>query len=219
MRQVFVSAAVAALVVAAGSPLYLNAIGAAKSQPIDYDELARHVVARMVQQPTVIEGDLIVKGRLGVGGAPEPNTSYAVTVRGPNAADIRFISNEALRDPQRAGNQHRHVGILSLGQDGGLRLDQNASCFTDRRGCVVDDRARRRAYFGYDSMGDMSFYLSDVDPVTGRETAPTAQSLVFKLIDWDKQIHLVSHRPGQRIYFNGSSAIHAADLQWEVPLR
>src|SRR5512141_2078134 len=74
--------------------------------PIDYDEIARRVA--MIQQaaakPTVIEGDLIVKGRLGVGGAPESGTDYAITVRAPNSAAIRLISNEALADPQRAGN-------------------------------------------------------------------------------------------------------------------
>jgi hypothetical protein len=188
-------------------------------QAIDYDELSRRVAARIQATPTVIEGDLIVKGRLGVGGAPEPKTSYGITVRGPDDAGIRFISNEALRDPQRAANQHRHVGSLTLAQDGGLRLDQNSTCLTDNRGCVVDDRLRRRAYSGFDSMGDMSFSLSDVDSLTGRETAPRAQSLVFKLLDWDGNIHIAAHRPGQRIYFNSSTTIHAADLQWEVPLR
>lgn len=189
--------------------------------PVNYDELARHVEARLARRraPTVIEGDLIVKGRLGVGGAPEPDTPYGITVRGPDDASIRFISNEALRDPQREGNQHRHVGSLSLGQDGGLRLDQNSTCYTGNRGCTVYDRARRRAYSGFDSMGDMSFYLSDVDSATGNETAPRAQSLVFRLLDWDGNIHIHSHRPGQRIFFNSSTVLHAADLQWEVPFR
>ncbi|HEX5576824.1 MAG TPA: hypothetical protein VFX40_00550, partial [Gemmatimonadaceae bacterium] len=136
---------------------------------IDYDELSRKVAARLAStdQPTVIEGDLIVKGRLGIGGAPEPQTPYAVTIRARDDASIRFISNEALRDPQREGTQHRHVGSLSLGQDGGLRLDQNSTCLTDNRGCTVEDKRRRRAYSGFDSMGDMSFYISDVDSLTG----------------------------------------------------
>jgi hypothetical protein len=188
---------------------------------IDYDELSRRVAARLESRatPTVIEGDLIVKGRLGVGGAPEPDTPYGITIRGNDDASIRFISNEALRDPQRTESQHRHVGSLSLGQDGGLRLDQNSTCYTGDRACLVEDRLRRRAYSGFDSMGDMSFYLSDVDPATGRETAPRAQSLVFKLLDWDGNIRLAAHRPGQRIYFNSSTTMHAADLQWEVPLK
>ena len=193
-----------------------------RPSPIDYDELARRVLARLPEAeagPTVIDGDLIVKGRLGVGGAPEPGTSYAVTIRGPDDASIRFISNEALRDPQRMANQHRHVGSLSLATDGGLRLDQNSTCLTAGRGCSVDDPKRRRAYSGFDSMGDMSFYLSDVDSLTGKEIAPRAQSLVFRLLDWDGNIHFHSHRPGQRIYFNSSTTLHAADLQWEVPLR
>ncbi len=166
--------------------------------------------------PTVIEGDLIVKGRLGVGGIPEPGTSYGITVRGPDAS-IRFISNEDLKDPQRVGNQHRHVGALSLSQDGGLRLDQNSTCWDGGRGCTVDDLRRRRAFSGFDSMGDWSFYLSDVDSLTGKETAPRAQNLVFKLIDWDGNIRITAHRPGQRIFFNTSTAIHASDKQWEVP--
>ena len=188
---------------------------------VDYDELARRVSSRLAENPspTVIEGDLIVKGRLSVGGPPEPNTPYAITIRGPNDASLRFISNEALQDPQRLGTQHNHVGSLGLGQDGGLRLDQNSTCFTGGRPCEVNDRRRRRAYSGFDSMGDMSFYISDVDSLTGRETAPNAQSLVFRLLDWDGNIHFHSHRPGQRIYFNSSTALHAADLQWEVPLR
>jgi hypothetical protein len=159
-------------------------------QALDYDELARRVAARLEKsaaEPTVIEGDLIVKGRLGVGGAPEPGTPYGITVRGQDDASIRLISNEALRDPQRVGTQHRHVG------------------------------RRRRAFSGFDSMGDMSFYLSDVDSTSGAETAPRAQSLVFRLLDWDGNIHIHAHRPGQRIFFNASKAIHAADLQWEVP--
>ncbi len=191
------------------------------SPALDYDELARRVIARMPRRnatPQVIEGDLIVKGRLSVGGTPEPDTDYAITVRAPNAAGIRLISNEALKDPQRADSQHRHVGTLSLGQDGGLRLDQNSTCYSDARGCTADDRQRRHAYSGFDSLGDMSFFLSDVDS-TGTDTAPRAQSLVFRLLDWDGNIHIHSHRPGQRIYFNSSTTMHAADLQWEVPLR
>ena len=188
---------------------------------IDYDELSRRVAARLgsTGQPTVIEGDLIVKGRIGVGGPPEPETPYAVTIRGQGDASIRFISNEALLDPQREGTQHRHVGSLSLGQDGGLRLDQNSTCLTNNRGCAVEDRRRRRAYSGFDSMGDMSFYISDVDSLTGAETAPRAQSLVFRLLDWDGNIRIHAHRPGQRIFFNRSTTLHAADLQWEVPIQ
>ncbi len=200
-----------------------NAITAADTvfvrQAIDYDELASRVALRLQsrKQTTVIEGDLIVKGRLGVGGEPEPGTSYGITVRGPDDASIRFIANEALRDPQRVGTQHRHVGSIGISQDGGLRMDQNSTCFADRRGCTVEDRRRRRAYSGFDSMGDMSFYISDVDSATGAETAPRAQSLVFRLLDWDGNIHIHAHRPGQRIYFNASTALHAADLQWEIP--
>ena len=58
-------------------------------RPIDYDEVARQVALRLGSSsanPTVIEGDLIVKGRLGVGGAPEPGTSYGITVRGAEDA-------------------------------------------------------------------------------------------------------------------------------------
>lgn len=192
-----------------------------KSAQIDYDELARRLAIRLSKnreaKPTIIDGDLIVKGRLGVGGAPESDTRYAITVRGPDDASIRFISNEGLRDPQREGTQHRHAGSLGLGQDGGLRLDQNSTCFADDRGCVVDDPRRRRAYSGFDSMGDMSFFLSDVDSLTGKATAPRAQSLVFRLLDWDGNIHIAAHRPGQKIFFNASTAIHASDLQWQVP--
>jgi hypothetical protein len=190
-------------------------------QAIDYDDLSRRVALRLSAQtakPTVIEGDLIVKGRLGVGGAPEAGTDYAITVRAPNTAAVRLISNEALADPQRAANQHRHVGTLGLAQDGGLRLEQNSTCYTDARGCTTDDRLRRRAFTGYDSRGDYAFYLSDVDSVTGQPTAPRGQSLVLSLIDWDGQIHINSFRPNQRIYFNGSTTLNAADLQWEVPL-
>lgn len=193
-----------------------------KSAPINYDEVARRVALRLApapNAPTVIDGDLIVRGRLGVGGTPEPATDYGITIRGSRSAALRFISNEALVDPQRADSQHRHVGTLGLGLDGGLRLEQNSSCYADERGCVTDDRARRRAYSGYDSLGDMSFYLSEVDSLTGEPTAPRSQSLVFKLIDWDRNIHIVAHRPGQRFYINGSTMLNAADLQWEVPLQ
>ena len=188
---------------------------------IDYDELARRVELRLSRTNaprTVIDGDLIVKGRLSVGGPPEPGTYYGITVHAPVSASLRFISNEALEDPQRVGTQHRHVGTLSLAQDGGLRLDQNSTCFTDERGCTTEDRARRRAYHGYDSMGDLAFYLSDVDSLTGQPTAPRSQSLVFTLIGDDGHIHINAFRPTQRIFFNGSTATNAADLQWEVPL-
>ena len=191
-----------------------------KAHPLDYDELARHVALRMSppDNPTVIEGDLIVKGRIGVGGAPETGTDYGVTIHAPVSASLRFISNEALKDPQRVNNQHRHVGTLSLAQDGGLRLDVNSTCYIDRRGCLTEDRARRRAYTGYDSRGDYAFFLSDVDSLTGVPTAPRSQSLVLTLIDWDNNIHINSMRPNQQIYFNGSTTLNAADLQWQVPL-
>jgi hypothetical protein len=188
--------------------------------PLDYDRIAREVGARVrhAENPTVIDGDLIVKGRIGVGGAPEPGTAYGVTIHAPVSASLRFISNEALQDPQRVGNQHRHVGTLSLSQDGGLRLDQNSTCYADTRGCSTEDRARRRAFTGYDSMGDYAFYLSNVDSLTGQTDAPRAQSLVFRLIGDDGHIHLTAFRAGQRIFFNGSTATNASDLQWEVPL-
>lgn len=186
---------------------------------IDYDEVARHVAMLNRQQgPTTIDGDLIVKGRIAVGGPPEPNTSYPVTVHGAGDARILFISNEALNDGQRVGTQHRHVGAVGVSHDGGLRVDQNAVCFTDSRGCAVDDKRRRRAYSGYDSMGDMSFFLSDVDSLSGEMTAPNMQNLVLRLIDWDGNIKLTAHRPGQRIFFQGSTTPRAADIQWEVPL-
>jgi hypothetical protein len=187
---------------------------------LDYDELARRVALRMKSSanPTVIDGDLIVKGRLGVGGAPETGTDYGVTIRGPITSSLRLISNESLKDPQRADNQHRHVGTVSLAQDGGLRLDQNSTCLTDERGCVTDDRARRRAYSGYDSRGDYAFYLSNVDSVTGQTDAPRAQSLVFSLIGDDGHIHIYAFRATQQIFFNGSTTTNAGDLQWQVPL-
>jgi hypothetical protein len=190
-----------------------------ETAPIDYDELARHVAMRMkTAEPTVIDGDLIVKGRLSVGGAPEPGTDYGITVRGPVSSSLRFISNESLKDPQRADSQHRHVGTLSLAQDGGLRLDQNSTCFSDDRGCTTEDRTRRRAYAGYDSMADFAFYQSDVDSLTGQPTAPRSQSLVFRLIGDDGHIHITAFRPTQQIFFNGSTTTNAADLQWQVPL-
>jgi hypothetical protein len=187
--------------------------------PPDYDELARHVATRLAStaSPTVINGDLIVKGRVGIGGAPEQNTEYALTIHGNGTSAMRLISNEALQDPQRTANQHRHVGTVSLAQDGGLRLDVNSTCYTDARGCTTEDRSRRRAYTGYDSMGDWSMYLSDVDSA-GNTTAPRAQSLVFSLIGDDGHIHINAYRATQKIYFNGSTATNAADLRWEVPL-
>jgi hypothetical protein len=192
-----------------------------KETRIDYDEITARVLTRMGNHApgrTVIEGDLVVKGRLGVRGDPEPGTDYPVTIHGPGSADILFVANEALLDPQRADNQHRHVGSVGVAQDGGLRMNQNATCYLDARGCATDDRLRRRAFAGFDSLGDMSFYLSDVDSLTGATTAPNAQSLVLKLLDWDRNIHIVSYRPGQRIFFNGSTTLNAGDLVWEVPL-
>lgn len=188
-------------------------------ETIDYNEVARQVAQLNRQEgPTTIDGDLIVKGRIGVGGPPEPNTNYPVTVHGAGDARILFISNEALDDGQRVGTQHRHVGAVGVSHDGGLRIDQNAVCFNGSRGCAVDDKRRRRAYSGYDSMGDMSFYLSDVDSLTGQTTAPNMQNLVLSLIDWDGNIKFTAHRPGQRIFFQGSTTPRAADIQWEVPL-
>ena len=187
---------------------------------IDYDRLSKEVALRLRRnsETTVIDGDLVVKGRLSVGGEPEKDTDYGITIHAPFSAGLRFISNEALKDPQRIANQHRHVGTLSLAQDGGLRLEVNATCYSDQRGCVTEDKARRRAYTGYDSMGDYAFFLSDVDSLTGRPTAPRSQSLVLTLIDWDNNIHINSMRPNQQIYFNGSTTLNAADLQWQVPL-
>ena len=187
---------------------------------IDYDRVAEEVARRMQvrHETTVIDGDLVVKGRLSIGGEPEKGTDYGITIHAPSSAGLRFISNEALKDPQRVADQHRHVGTLSLAQDGGLRLDVNSTCYSDQRGCVTEDKARRRAYTGYDSMGDYAFFLSDVDSLTGKPTAPRSQSLVLTLIDWDNNIHINSMRPNQQIYFNGSTTLNAADLQWQVPL-
>lgn len=191
------------------------------SERIDYDKLTSQVVERMKIQapnPTVIDGDLIVNGRLGIRGAPEPQTDHAVTIHGKGSADILFVSNEALQDPQRTANEHRHVGAIGVAQDGGLRLGQNSLCYADTRGCAADDKYRRVAYMGYDSMGDLSLYLADVDSVSGVTKGPVAQSMVFNLISWDGHIHIAAMRPGQRILFNGSTRLNASDLVWEVPL-
>ena len=85
-----------------------------KSPAIDYAEVARQValISRQQQGPTTIDGDLIVKGRIGVGGVPEPQTNYPITVHGSGDARMLFISNEALSDGQRVGTQHRHVGAI-----------------------------------------------------------------------------------------------------------
>jgi hypothetical protein len=191
------------------------------SVKIDYDEITARVLAKLADRqspPTVIAGDLIVKGRLGVRGVPEPATDHAVTIHGPGTADILFVANEALLDPQRATTQHRHIGTVGVAQDGGLRLTQNSMCYPGARGCEAEDARRRLAHSGFDSMGDWSFYLSNVDSLTRQPTAPSAQSLVFRLLDWDGNIHIASHRPGQKMYFNGSTKLLASDLVWEVPL-
>lgn len=191
------------------------------SEPIDYDRVASRVIDRMkshAPNPTVIDGDLIVNGRLGIRGAPEPQTDHALTIHGKGSTDILFVSNEALQDPQRRANQHRHVGAIGVAQDGGLRLSQNSLCYADTRGCVPDDKNRRVAVAGYDSMGDMSFFLGDVDSTTNVVKGAVAQNLVLNLLAWDGNIHISSLRPNQRIFFNASTTPNASDLVWEVPL-
>ncbi len=188
---------------------------------VDYDAIVSRVIERMARHSkgtAVVDGDLIVKGRLGVGGPPEPGTEDPVTVHAAGSANILFLANEALRDPQRMNSQHRHVGTVGVAQDGGLRLGQNTICYPGSRGCAIEDRLRRQAHAGFDSMGDMSFFLANVDSLTGIAATPGAQSLVLKLLDWDGNIHIVSPRPGQRLYFNGSTTLNSANLQWEVPL-
>lgn len=220
----FAAGAVAVAIPSAAINYHLNAPRTADtvfvaSRAIDYDRLAREVTQRIAEsrKPTVIDGDLIVKGRLAIGGTPESGTDYPLTIHGAHSSAIRFISNEAMQDQQRTANQHRHVAGVTLSQDGGLRLDVNNTCYTDSRRCVIEDKARRRAYTGYDSMGDWSLYLSDVDSA-GKETAVRAQSLVYSLIAADGHIHISALRPGQRVFFNGSTTTNAGDLQWEVPL-
>jgi hypothetical protein len=160
----------------------------------------------------------MVTGRIGIGGPPEADSSYGLTIHGEGAASILFLANESLKDPQRIGDEHRHMGSVSVAQDGGLRLAQNFMCYPAPRGCAGDDVKRRMAFAGFDSMGDMSFYLAELDSATARPTTPNTQSLVLRLIDWDRNIHIAAHRPGQRIFFNGSTTIGASDLFWEVPL-
>jgi hypothetical protein len=191
------------------------------TERFDYDKLAALVVHRMKKSapnPTVIDGDLIVNGRLGIRGAPEPQTDHALTIQGKGTDEILFESNEAMQDPQRTANQHRHVGSIGVEQDGGMRFSQNSICYADTRGCAPDDKLRRVAYAGYDSMGDMSFFLADVDSTTGVVKGPVAQSLVLNLLAWDGNIHISALRPNQRILFNASTTPNASDLVWEVPL-
>jgi hypothetical protein len=167
--------------------------------------------------PTVIRGDLVVTGRVGIGGPPETDGD-ALTIHGKGGASILLLANESLNDPQRIGGEHRHAGSVGVAEDGGLRLNQNLVCYPAPRSCVGDDVKRRVAAAGFDSMGDMSFSLAELDPATGRPTTPNTQSLVLRLIDWDGNIHIVAYRPRQRIFFNGSTTLRASDLFWEVPL-
>lgn len=230
MRIIHYSLSALALILGA-SPLMRSPVGMLPivhvvdtvfvSDRIDYDKLASHVIQRMKSRPpnpTVIDGDLIVNGRLGIRGAPEPQTDHAMTIHGKGSSDILFVSNEGLQDPQRTANEHRHVASIGVAQDGGLRLGQNSLCYADARGCAPDDKYRRVAYTGYDSMGDLSLFLADVDSVSGVAKGAVAQNMVFSLIAWDGNIHIAAMRPGQRILFNGSTRVNASDLVWEVPL-
>jgi hypothetical protein len=57
-----------------------------KSPAIDYAEVAKRVAElNQHEGPTTIDGDLIVKGRIGVGGAPDqtPATRSPFTVQAP----------------------------------------------------------------------------------------------------------------------------------------
>jgi len=114
-----------------------------KPPAIDYNEIARRVARlnRAEQGPMTIDGDLIVKGRIGVGGSPEPGTNYPITVHGQGDSRILFVSNEALNDGQRIGTQHRHVGAVGVSHDGVLPFRRRLTIRTGDRPQHAEPRA------------------------------------------------------------------------------
>ncbi len=93
--------------------------GAAEITPpavIDYDVLATRVLAKMrerQQGPTVIDGDLIVEGRLGLRGSPEPGTDgrlvfLSVECRLAHQKTHRSLGAEPRPEASGLGRQHSY---------------------------------------------------------------------------------------------------------------
>jgi hypothetical protein len=75
-------------------------------------------------------------GRIGIGGPPvvdprddAPLLNYQLTIHGKIGANIAYLANEALVDPQRGGDndpQRVHIGSDGVSQDGGRRRGMGA---------------------------------------------------------------------------------------------
>jgi hypothetical protein len=159
----------------------------------------------------VIEGDLIVKGRIcvfygSIGSTPlRCQTPAQVQLFGEGAA-VFFASN---LDGAQFQSPMPHGGVVSLDPDGGLRLGNNVPWNNP-----FYDPARPIAFSGFDSQNDWSWYRT---PVGAGELG--AQSLVLKQ-DWDaKEMYFASHLEGWKIGARTSSSgcKWCENLRWTFP--
>lgn len=172
----------------------------------------RQLESASTSRAAVVEGDLVVKGRMCIGRSCGPDVDQ-IQIWGQSDADILFVSNLAGNNPQ---SPKEHYSRITLSGDGGLRLINNG-----RQGHPAEKRAAHigwdteRGYgqHGFDSQGNWSM----VQRAPGAPGDYT-QDLVLNVEEWSKTVWFTSWRPGWKVGFRTSTCITCFDLAWIAPV-
>lgn len=141
----------------------------------------------------------------------DPDWNSQIQVRGNYSAVIGLEANLAKVDPQDA--QHTHVSQLSVSQDGGTRLQQNAQSTFSRGFVSYVNPCRQWLNFGPDSRSSVSLFLGAVNENTCTPIPHDgAQDLVILPDENDHALKFYLMRPLWTVQFRESSTIHAGDI-------
>ena len=168
---------------------------------------------------TVIEGDVIFKGRVGLGGLYDDSRSPLQLI---GETSIMFANNFDLSNPDASG---ANFGVVSLSGDGGLRNLQNGY-FSVREVDAYDpdgkrwfkstqiwpNQTRPQVNVGPDSRGDWSLSKKMPPGYKGDDHEYT-QDVVFRIDEDRKEAGFRLYRPGFKWVF-GIDSKYGPEMFW-----
>jgi hypothetical protein len=154
---------------------------------------------------TVI-GDLVVTGKLSVGGPVIPGADAQLQIHGLGSAEILARSNEGNLDSQ-SETHSPHVIVWSGGNDGGARIIQGAYWGTGGR--QWRDTSRPLTVLALDSRGTLSESqeFSGV-PITGQ---------LWVIQREGARLFFTAMQPGSSWGFRASTTLNSFDRSWIIP--
>ncbi len=167
---------------------------------------SRNIVLVVPTIGPVVNGDLVVKGRLCIGAQCIGGTLQQIQILGQTDAAILLASNLNGTHPQSPA---AHYSQLNLSGDGGMRLLNNAP---PTGSGIQRDAARPYGQVGFDSQATWSH----VQEFPGFAHEPT-QDFVFLIEPSQKHIALASYQSGWIWKFVTSSCKVCLNQWWVAP--